>query len=599
MPRKKTAKRPKKSDRKIAVIDFETDPFKFGREPKAFAAGFYDGETYEVFWGDDCALQLIVYLESRRDPLLIYAHNGGKFDFYYLLEQGALTNPAMLINGRIVKCGLLGIHELRDSFAILPIALAKLGDKKEIDYRKMERDKREKHKAEILEYLKADCIELQKIVQKFQDRFGPKLTIGATAIAQLGKLHRVSRQDEQHDKTFRPFYFGGRVECFESGALEGPFSIYDVNSMYPKAMRDYQHPSGKFYVHLGPEAARKFNWKTGELLLSRRFEVGKGWQEETADVYFIRCRGKNKNAIPVRVMEGPDKGALRFDQTEGEFFACSHELKVALELKLFEVTEIIEIYIPCRTGNFAEFVDTFAAEKKAAKDAQKTDPERIEKHKADETFAKLILNSAYGKFATDPHKFRDWFIVDSDNDECVREFEAWRAENEADDNSCKLVNDMGRFEIWECPNYDIRGFYDVAVAASITSAARSILLRAIAGARRPVYCDTDSLICSAIRGVEIDDALLGAWKFEGMTPRIWIAGKKMYGCLLHDADGKPTMDKKTGKQKEKLASKGAKLRLTDIQELCEGQTVLWNSDAPNFRITGEIQFVSRKIRRNA
>ena len=581
MARKKKTKKPK---RILAVIDFETDPFLHGREPHAFACGFYDGTVYKDFWGDDCADQLIVYLESRKEPLLIYAHNGGKFDFFYLLEKGALTNPCMLINNRIVKSGLIGLHEVRDSYAILPIPLSKLGNKLEIDYAKMEKDVRQKNKKEILTYLKADCVELRNIVDKFHNRFGIKLTIGATAIAQLSKLHKVSRQDEKHDQTFRPFYFGGRVECFENGELEGPFKIFDVNSMYPTAMKNYQHPTGKNYVHFGPEISNRFNFKTGDL-------PGFG------PVFFLHCIGRNKNAIPIRIKDGPEKGALKFDVELGEFFVCSHELKVAVELKLFDVIEILDIYVPCQSMNFAEFVDLFAAEKAAAKAAQKTDKENLDRHKADETFAKLILNSAYGKFATDPTKFKDWFILDSSDDECLKEFEAWRDENREKENTCELVNDMGRFEIWQCPNYDIRGFYDVAVASSITSAARSILLRAIAFSHRPIYCDTDSLMCLDIsQRVEIDDAKLGAWKFEGACKKAYIAGKKMYACELFNADWTPMLDK-DGKQKIKLASKGAKLSLTDIRQLCKGKIINWKSDAPNFKLDGATRFVRRNIRR--
>jgi DNA polymerase elongation subunit (family B) len=583
-------KKPPKPKRLLAVIDFETDPFKFGRDPKAFACGFYDGSTYKEFWGDDCALQLLIYLESRTDPLLIYAHNGGKFDFFYLLAEGALTNPAMLINGRIVKSGLIGMHELRDSYAILPIPLSKLGNKLDIDYAKLEREVREKNKKEILKYQKADCVELWKVIDKFHERFGPKLTIGATAMAQLGKLHRVSRQDEKHDETFRPYYFGGRVECFENGELNGNFKIYDVNSMYPKAMRDFSHPSGKNYIHLGPEISNRYNFRTGKL-------------EGFGPVYFIRCIGFNKNAIPVRTIEG-GQTKNRYDLPYGEFFAVSHEIETACELGLFQVESIIDIYVPCNSIKFTEFIDKFSAEKISAKLLQKTDPANIDKHKADETFAKLIQNSSYGKFATDPRKFKEWFIVDTQDDSTIMEFENWRRDEngklkrDKDDSLlCKLVNDMGRFEIWQCPTYDIRGFYDVAVAASITGAARSILLRAIAHAVRPVYCDTDSLICADIRGVTIDDAALGAWKFEGATKKIYIAGKKMYACELSNADGSPMLDTKTGKRKEKLASKGAKLSLTDIRELCKGKIVTWRSDAPNFKIDGRVKYVERDIRK--
>ena len=120
--------------KKIAVIDAETDPFKFGRVPKPFCWGFYDGDIYKQFWGNsliDCTVLLLDYLESRKDELIIYAHNGGKFDFLFFIEK--LVGKIRIVNGRILEAHL-GIHTLRDSYAILPISLKKLGaGKKEID----------------------------------------------------------------------------------------------------------------------------------------------------------------------------------------------------------------------------------------------------------------------------------------------------------------------------------------------------------------------------------------------------------------------------------------------------------------------------------
>ena len=49
----------KKAPARVAVIDLETDPFKHGRLPAPFAAGFFDGETYQDFWGADCCEQLL------------------------------------------------------------------------------------------------------------------------------------------------------------------------------------------------------------------------------------------------------------------------------------------------------------------------------------------------------------------------------------------------------------------------------------------------------------------------------------------------------------------------------------------------------------
>ena len=96
----------------IATLDLETDPFLHGRVPIPFAAGIYDGENYHDFWGKDCIAQMLDFLKNYPGKLLIYAHNGGKFDYWYLSH--ALSDPIMLIDSRIVKASLYH-HEIRDS----------------------------------------------------------------------------------------------------------------------------------------------------------------------------------------------------------------------------------------------------------------------------------------------------------------------------------------------------------------------------------------------------------------------------------------------------------------------------------------------------
>jgi len=546
----------KKEKYKIAVFDIETDPFKHGRKPEPFCCGFYDGDLYKEFWGADCIEQFIIYCESLDTKHIIYAHNGGKFDFFYLLEKKALTNPAVLINGRIVKCGFIDKHELRDSYAIIPIPLAAY-KKDDIDYDTFEKPKRNKHKAKILEYLKSDCIYTYELITKFIERFGMKLTIGATAINQLGLCHNIIKGNAEHDMKFRPFYFGGRVECFKTGVLKGKWKIYDVNSMYPKAMRDYPHPIGLKYIEFGDEISDRFDFKSGAL-------------KNFGGMYFIRFIGSNRGALPVRLKTG-----LSFNEPYGEFCTTSHELKIALKYGLVTVDKILEIKVPCNTQVYDIYVDKYMAEKIDAKKRGEI---------ADEIFAKLLLNSAYGKYATDITKFKDWFILDLADDACIEAFNKWREKNP----ESELETALGLYEIWNAPSNSERGYFDVAIAASITSAARSMLLEAKINSTNPIYCDTDSLICEELHNVEIHDSKLGAWKFEGKTDTVFIAGKKIY-CAVGAGKGGA----------DKIASKGARLGRAEILSLCEGETVTWQNSAPNFKRSGEVVFIERKIRSTA
>lgn len=529
----------KKIPGRLAVIDFETDPFKFGRVPKPFAAGFYDGEVYLQFWGDDCASQLLEYLISRDEKLLIYAHNGGKFDFYFLLELAALENPLKIINSRIVKAKI-GKHELRDSYAILPIPLG-AWQKDTIDYALFERDVREKHKGEILKYLKGDCLYLFELVEKFVLRFGAKLTIGGTSMGKIREIYPFELGNERHDAAFREYYFGGRVQCFEMGLLQDDYKIFDVNSMYPHAMRDYDHPTGMDYIYYNKVSLADLD-KKGELKAHRgRF-------------FFIHFIGKNNNALPIRT-----KAGLDFTVERGEFYTTSHELKVALQLNLIEVERILFVALPRNTTNFSEFVDKYSTEKTAAK---------LSGDKASELFAKFLQNSGYGKFAQNPANYYDYQLRYPDMPVPAGH---------------EMHLDYGGIEIWRKPSESVE-FFDVATAASITSASRSILLMALSKAIKPIYCDTDSIICRELPGVEISESKLGAWKFEGEGNLAAIAGKKLYALLNND-------------EVIKIASKGVRLSADEIIKICRGEEIIYNQDAPSFKLTGATKFTTRKIKR--
>ena len=205
----------KKKQKRLAVFDIETDPFLFGRIPEPFCVGWYDGDDYREFWGEDCIIRFVEFLHMLDDNYIVYAHNGGKFDFLFLLD---FLDPGdiRIIRGRIAKTKI-GNCELRDSWLILPLPLA-AHDKGEIDYAIFESDRRNKPKNKklILDYLMRDCRSLYTWVEKFRERFGDGMTIAGRAFDQLEQTgYEIPTTDADYDETMRPYYFGGRVECFK------------------------------------------------------------------------------------------------------------------------------------------------------------------------------------------------------------------------------------------------------------------------------------------------------------------------------------------------------------------------------------------------
>jgi len=525
----------RKIERKLAVFDAETDPFLHGRTPKPFCFGFFDGENFRVFWGADCVEKLLAFL-AEQPPLILYAHNGGKFDFFFLLQY--LGNPVRVINGRIVEARL-GRHILRDSYAILPIPLAAFA-KDEIDYSRFESDVRDLHRAEIVNYLRTDCVKLFELVKGFRDRFDDHLTIGGCALKKLRELHPVESLNANHDAKYRPFYFGGRVQCFQRGILPGPWQVFDVNSMYPHVMSGVNHPCGAAYSTFG---GKDFF----------RFVIGR------SRPYFIEFEGLSLGAVPWRDL---DTGKLEFPREENRYVCTSHEFEAGVQLGLISRVKVIAAHVCESTVRFDKYVMQYMADKIRAKEAG---------DKAAEIFAKLLLNSAYGKFGQNPENYRDYFIRRAGED--MPEGDEWRVHTDAE--SVQIYERDSQRHI----------YHDVAIAASITGASRAMLLRALHSAQDVIYCDTDSVICRGPGNLEINPTKLGAWKREASAAEAVIIGRKLYGLF-------------NGDDCVKMATKGFSLgNPKKLFDCWRGAEILFENPAPNFKLDGTARFTSRRILR--
>ena len=526
----------------IYTLDAETDPFKHGRKPMPFCWDFYDGDKHHTTWGDNCTDEMMEYIRTRK-PGIIYMHNGGRFDIYYFIHE-ILNLPMKIINGRITKAQMVcarGKHEVRDSYSIIPVPLAltiKEGGKIDIEYSKMERDVRDHWRSEIIFYLHRDTELLWKLCVEFVDMFGMQLTIGGTAMKELRKTSEFTRLTLMEDKPIRErYFFGGRVECFESGIIEGSsFKVYDVNSMYPHVMKTETHPVGRCYF-------------TGSKV--------------TKDTCFITARGYSRGAFPVR----PIQGNLNFDHQYGTFHITRHEWDAAEELALFDCDAIIDCQEFDAKICFDEFVSKFYDLRMQALDAG----DEIRK-----LFYKLCMNSAFGKFSQSSENYCEYRLTDATENLVGLGWAPLTLHG-------SLGDGKGSWIIWSKPSLD-ETMYNVATGCSITGAARAMLMHAIHVAKRPIYCDTDSLICESLP-VETGKAL-GQWKLEAECDRIAIAGKKLYALFQ---DGEVV----------KQANKGVKISAADIVKVCEGGEVECLRDAPSFKLDGSYRFIDRIVRMTA
>jgi hypothetical protein len=566
--------------KRLGAVDLETDPFLEQRRPVPFAAGLaLDDGRYFKFWGDDCVEQLfdkIEYLkqelwEESREEYCFYAHNGGKFDFHFFMNYLDDDCEPFLIDKRLVKIMYQGV-EFRDSYSLIPVALKKLQSAKhkklEIEYWKMERLFREEHKEEILTYLEEDCFTLLDNVRDFIERFGWRLTIASTALPMLQSFHGFNAiESVEDDAKLREFYKGGRVQCFQTGLITGDFVMVDANSMYPAAMKNFEHPVGSFVMNC----------------------------RDLDDCDFAYVQATNNGCLGVG--SGLD---FDFSQTRGKFFATIHEIKAGIETGTLKVEKLIKGYRFQHKTNFGDFVDHFYNLRLDARLAQ--DLAGVE-------FYKLIMNSAYGKFAQHTGRYKDYKFNVSQPPSPVQGDKLEFIEVKQPDGSVKkkcVVSPNGwrpeisneTFNVWSRPKPGAgTRFLNVATAASITGAARAVLWKAICAAEEPLYCDTDSIICRRFNG-DLDEKRLGAWKVEATGNAVLIAGKKMYAFLS-------TTPKVGAEQLSidgvsywliKKAHKGVQLRAEQILEIVRGGVVEYENPSPAFTLSREAKFTKRRVR---
>lgn len=591
--------------RQIAVLDLETDPFEDERK----AIFPFCGELYSdqfspiVIWETDPSRfvdKLVTEIENLPDAYTIYAHNGGKFDFMFFVHK---LRGIVKFKGRAIMCAKIGNHELRDSLHILPEKLA-AWKKDKFDYRKMRKSVRQKNKAEILSYLHSDCVYLFDIVKRFVGEFGLKISIGQAAFTELRKHYKVAHVSETMDAALRPYFFGGRVECiagkgiFDAGWRNQPFKLYDVNSMYPFVMATYKHPIGNEYL-----------WRRGQ---------------PGPDTVFLDLTCRNHGALVSRGTENDASADLDF----GRFHTTIWEYETALKYDLIEDVNIHWV-IDCQTrSDFSKFILPMYARRQETKrlmnglkKAGKEFTTEYEEIKKENILLKYLLNNAYGKFAQNPAKYKEFCYTAAMQKPDAYDPEWWNFLQGADEDTIHRysmpVERCDQFEVWARPSPG-RRYNNVGTAASITGASRAVWMEAWQNAVDPIYGDTDSIICRQLNNHELDPEKIGAWDLEETFDEVIITGKKQYCCKVQ---GRPDGHE----LRLKVRCKGADLRVepTDVSgwklpdptpaewekanaatwrrylDIFEGQVIEAINKAPTMNKIGEQKYIRRRIRATA
>jgi len=534
MPRRKS---------EVWAADCETDPFKVGRVPKPFIWGAYEIYTrrYECFGP---SATFVDFFRDRKST--VYFHNGGKFDLHYLRPEFNSDENILLINGRITRAKI-GACEFRDSFSLLPVSLAQY-QKEEFDYSILEEEVRwlPENVERIERYLKSDCVNLGNMLLQFFERYGKGLTQAGVAMNYWCKHYndgKKPRQSAAQFERYRPYYYGGRVECFVSGYKETSFSIADKNSAYPDAMRA-RHP-------ISPEA----------------IDLEALPKESLLPACLIHLRGRSRGGLPYRV----ESGELVFprDDVSRLYQVTGWEFMAALEENALDVEKILSVHYFRETVSFADYINHFYEQRKIAK---------ANGDKAGDLFSKLFMNACYGGFAMNPDNYHEYMLSSNERlgehlGDGYQQYHPWGD---------------GRSLLWRKLSTETqqRMYKNIVTAASITGYVRAHLFRDLSKVRGLIYCDTDSISAADITGLRIGGEL-GQWKIEAECDAYAVAGKKLYA-----------MRTVTGEYK--VACKGVSLTPDEIISIAKGSTVKYTPSVPTYSITRpEPRFINRDVRLTA
>lgn len=315
------------------------------------------------------------------------------------------------------------------------------------------------------------------------------------------------------DCYLRQSYFGGitwknkkLIDYLEGNSIPLKGLVYDVNSLYPSVMRTRLLPYGKplyydgmynslpsiikndYPLYIQKIRVKVFNIKQGKMpnIQIRESLQFKGSEYQTSNKYFDKRLNKFKY----------EECIFTFTNVQLERFLDTYEVPLGIEY--------IDGY--CFKGShglFNDYIDTFMELKKVGTGARKST-------------AKLMLNSLYGKFGTNPMKEERLVQVEDG-----------------------VFSTTNKNECDETIEYLSNSVY-LPMASFITAYARDVLLSAVNSVfDRFLYCDTDSIhiLDFEVPNIEIHDKNLGAWKLEGKFIDAKYIGAKRYAELMIDNEG--------------------------------------------------------------
>lgn len=536
----------------LATFDMETCDEEEDRMKKnntiAYAIGFYDGKKYKEFYmrnkTDDVVKRFIKYLfyTYTEKKIIIYSHNGGKFDIYLLFEtilkqKGIVITSFMEQSGRIINLQLNDNKKtliLRDSINLIAGSLDGACKSFKPKTKKLEGDvihekininncHAEGEKIDIngtmksvreytSGYLKNDCLSLHEILTIFDGiitttyNFAIKDVLTNASIAR--RLYLSKYYDEKKtplyrltpevDKQLRKYYFGGRNEVFTKlGHTKKKLFYLDFTSLYPYIMSKYKIQFGKMNLI--------------DVLEADKTKFNKKW------FGFVKCRFKHthKKEIPLHAILKDSKLMFTYCDTWQEAIISTEEIRYSIDNNIGYEYEFIKVFnYKQKAVHFKPIVDYLY---KMKIQAQKDSNEALR------SIAKIIINSLYGFFGIN-YIHRDQTIIKLERDGKAGDG-VTKASSKTEAKLYGYLSSQQLKDYKKVAGYDVyqinapikAGCANVGIASMITSYSRMELYKLMKDLKSKggnlYYCDTDSIITDY--NIYEDDEMYKKWVRTG------------------------------------------------------------------------------------
>lgn len=589
---------PKK--RRFATIDIEARQWV-----NPYAVGFYDGTTYVDFVADDgsCIVDALVHaLTPAYSGFWIYAHNGGNYDFLFLIRS-LLAAPKlqekylveltpigscvvrMDVSERSPKMHQLGCADSKckgcavarddadgkhlkwtfvDSARLMPLPLKDLGETfgitKKVELHMSYDDLAKiENRDTMRRYLRTDCVSLFEAVGRMQSKInglGGQLgiTLPATALDLFRRKYlkedistnrhwracpeygvTTSKPDTEAcrgcmHEFIRGAYFGGRSEIFrmrfapyvEKVGNPDDFEtevedkidhalMYDFNSHYPNCMLAAMPTGDAIEMEGLDEKAIYSNAKQYTGLVECDVEI-----PEACYLPPLPVRHGGKLVFPTGKLRGV------WDAAELSLLPLVGGRIVITRRSLWFENQSV----------FVRFVRALYRFR---------DKKQPGWTKGMDWIAKILLNSAYGKFGMRENRQR--ILVHPDSPAGLK--------------CIDIDSDVWSDEVYVSPSYIVPQL-SVHVTALARAGLWKMLKACLDRGGRIYYTDTDSIVCS---GVELPTGgELGALKQEAVIRRAEFVLPKLY---LVETDEDNKKKRREGKIRIKAKGMGPGIRLSD------------------------------------